>query len=86
MKSKSLFWLLTTVLLTTAAAAKAQQPAKIPRIGYLVSSTTSTRQEAFHRGLRELGYMPGKNIVIERRDAEGKLDRLPFLAAELVHL
>ena len=86
MKSKSLFWLLTTVLLTTAAAAEAQQPAKIPRIGYLVSSTTSTRQEAFQRGLRELGYVAGKNIVIERRDAEGKLDRLPFLAAELVHL
>jgi ABC-type uncharacterized transport system substrate-binding protein len=85
-KSKSLFWLLTTGLLTTAAAAEAQQPAKIPRIGYLVSSTTSTRQEAFQRGLRELGYVAGKNIVIERRDAEGKLDRLPFLAAELVHL
>jgi len=66
--------------------AQAQQPTKIPRIGYLVASTTSPRIEAFRQGLRELGYVEGKNIVIEWRYAEGKLDRLPALAAELVRL
>ena len=71
------------------AVAEAQQPTKVPRIGYLTTvslSAISARIEAFRQGLRELGYMEGKNIVIERRFAEGKLDRLPELAAELVHL
>ena len=70
-------------------AAQAQQPAKIPRIGYLTNeslSATSARNEAFRQGLRELGYVEGKNIVIEWRSAEGKLDRVPALAAELVRL
>jgi putative ABC transport system substrate-binding protein len=89
MKSKSLFWLLTTVLLTTAPPTQAQQPTKIPRIGFLIGnfpSTISARLEAFRQGLRELGYVEGKNIVIEYRYADGKLDRLPALAAELVRL
>ena len=89
MKSKFLFWLLVPVLLTTAPQADAQQPTKIPRIGFLSGqslSTISTRTEAFRLGLRELGYVEGKNIVIEWRFAEGKLDRLPALAAELVRL
>ena len=71
------------------AVAQAQQPTKIPRIGYLVASSPSAisaRIEAFRQGLRELGYVEGKNIVIEWRYAEGKLDRLPALAAELVRL
>ena len=71
------------------AAAEAQQPTKIPRIGYLGGASPSTnpaRIEAFRQGLRELGYVEGKNIVIEWRYAEGKLDRLPALAAELVRL
>ena len=74
--------------LTTVYFAQAQQPTKIPRIGYLLGSplTTSARREAFRQGLRELGYVEGKNLVIELRSAEGKLDRLPALAAELVRL
>jgi ABC-type uncharacterized transport system substrate-binding protein len=65
------------------------QPTKIPRIGYVSStspSAASSRIEAFRQGLRELGYIEGKNLVIEWRFAEGKLDRLPALAAELVRL
>jgi putative ABC transport system substrate-binding protein len=71
------------------AVATAQQPTKIPRIGFLsVTSLSiiSARIEALRQGLRELGYVEGKNIVIEYRWAEGKLDRLPALAAELVRL
>jgi putative ABC transport system substrate-binding protein len=69
------------------AGAEAQQPTKIPRIGYLGGNSPSAnraRIEAFRQGLRELGYVEGKNIVIEWRHHEGKLDRLPALAAELV--
>jgi len=72
-----------------SALSEAQQPTKVPRIGYLAGtslSAQSTRTEAFRQGLRELGYMEGKNIVIEWRSAEGKLDRLPALVAELVRL
>jgi putative ABC transport system substrate-binding protein len=71
------------------AAATAQQPTKIPRIGFLITSSAAViapRMDAFQQGLRDLGYVEGKNIVIERRHAEGKLDRLPALAAELVRL
>ena len=69
--------------------AQAQQPAKIPRIGFLISarsSTASRRIQAFHQGLRELGHVEGKNIIIEYRYAEGKIERLPDLADELVRL
>ncbi|MEK6601351.1 MAG: ABC transporter substrate-binding protein, partial [Candidatus Binatota bacterium] len=62
---------------------------KVPRIGFLAAvspSALSARIEAFRQGLRELGYVEGKNITIEYRYAEGKLDRLPALAAELVRL
>ena len=71
------------------AVAQAQQPTKVPRIGFLHGASASAiaaRIEAFRQGLRELGYVEGKNIVIEWRYAEGKLDRLPALAAELVRL
>ena len=72
-----------------ATIAEAQQTKKVPRIGYLATvslSAISARIEAFRQGLRELGYVEGKNIVIEWRYAEGKADRLPGLAAELVRL
>jgi putative tryptophan/tyrosine transport system substrate-binding protein len=83
------FWLMATVLLTNALPAGAQQPTKILPIGYLTTpslSANAARIEAFRQGLRELGYVEGKNIVIELRSAEGKLDRAPALAAELVRL
>ena len=72
-----------------AAVAEAQQATKIPRIGFLSSlspATVSARMDAFRQGLRELGYVEGKNMVIEYRWAEGTIDRLPDLAAELVRL
>jgi ABC-type uncharacterized transport system substrate-binding protein len=87
--SGTLIWLLTTVFLTTAPFAQAQQPKKVPRIGYLSSvdpATESTRSEPFRLALRELGYIEGQNIVIEYRYAEGKRDRAPELVAELVRL
>src|SRR5258705_9758095 len=83
------FLLLATVLLPTVSLTEAQQPKKVPRIGYLSGnslSAQSARTEVFRQGLRELGYIEGKNIVIEWRYAEGKLDRLPALLAELVRL
>ena len=81
--------LLTVLLLCALLSAEAQQPKKVPRIGYLSSSdpaSESTRSEAIRLALRELGYIEGQNIAIEYRYAEGKLDRLPELAAELVRL
>jgi putative tryptophan/tyrosine transport system substrate-binding protein len=69
--------------------ARAQQPTKIPRIGWLGGASASalaSRLDAFRQGLRELGYVEGKNIVIELRAAEAKPDQLPALAAELVRL
>jgi ABC-type uncharacterized transport system substrate-binding protein len=74
------------VLLTAPLAAEAQQTAKVPRIGYLALNPTPHLTEAFRRGLRDLGYVEGRNLVIEYRDAEGKSERLPALAAELVAL
>jgi putative ABC transport system substrate-binding protein len=76
-------------LLTAPLAAQAQQPAQLPRIGYLSATPPAAnagRLEAFRQGLRALGYVEGQNIVIESRYAEGKLERLPELAAELVRL
>ena len=88
MTSKIVFCLPLTLLLLLTVA-EAQQPTKVPRIGFLggVSLSTQTaRHEAFRQGLRELGYVEGKNIVIDWRSADGKLDRLPALASELVRL
>ena len=69
-------------------AANAQQTAKIARIGWLGQNLAlgAWAREAFRQGLRDLGYVEGRNFVIEFRDAEGKFDRLPALAAELVAL
>ena len=80
---------IVVALTVCGARAEAQQPTKIPRIGYLGGgppSSNPARIEAFRQGLRELGYVEGENIVIEWRYAEEKLDRLPALAAELVSL
>jgi putative tryptophan/tyrosine transport system substrate-binding protein len=84
---------LCVVLFALCGSVDAQQPTKIPRIGNLgagvgfgSSSSGSPRAETFRQGLRELGYVEGKNIVIEWRSSDGKLDRLPALAAELVRL
>jgi putative ABC transport system substrate-binding protein len=77
------------VLLAVAVIAEAQQAKKIPRIGYLSNSdpaTESTRSEPIRLALRERGYIEGQNIAIEYRYAEGKGDRVPELAAELVRL
>jgi putative ABC transport system substrate-binding protein len=76
-------------LLFVLSSVEAQQPEKVPRIGILIAASTSfysARVEAMRQRLRELGYVEGKNIVIEYRYAEGKLERLPDLAAELVQL
>jgi len=86
---KAIFSILfVVVLLAVAVIAEAQQPEKAPRIGYLSSTTrrASLADEAFRQGLRDLGYIDGKNIVIEYRYADGKPDRLAKLAAELVGL
>ena len=78
------------VLVTAGAVAQAQQPKKVPRIGWLseayVRSQPSPRNDAFLQGLRDLGYIEGQNVVIEHRSARGKDERLPDLAAELVRL
>ncbi len=81
--------LVATLVLVLGFAVEAQQPTKVPRIGWLTGATLSSnalRTEAFRQGLRDLGYIEGKNIVIEYRSAEGKVDGLPALAAELVRL
>ena len=83
-----LTWLLTTILLTTASLADAQQPKQIPRIGILTGASVSTTPmfEAFRRGLKDLGYEEGRNITLDFRLAKGEFDRFPALAAELVQL
>ncbi len=86
---KNLYLFLIIVVLGWGEFADAQQPAKVWRIGVLVSNSPSlnaSRDEALRQGLRELGYVQGQNIIMEYRYAEGKLDRLPDLATELVGL
>jgi putative ABC transport system substrate-binding protein len=89
MKRAAVPSILVAVLLALGVIAEAQQPKKVPRIGYLSSSdaaTESTRFEATRLALRELGYIEGQNIAIEYRYTEGKRDRASELAAELVRL
>jgi hypothetical protein len=83
---KFLLYILAAVILTAVQPADAQQPTKVPRIGYLSGSGSGFAVEAFRQGLRDLGYIEGKTILFEYRSAEGKLDRIPVLVAELVHL
>src|SRR5215471_2156670 len=81
--------LLIAALLLTVSIAEAQQPKKVPRIGVLFGATplaNSERIRAFRQGLRELGYVEDKNILLEQRYAEGNLNGIPALAADLVHL
>jgi putative tryptophan/tyrosine transport system substrate-binding protein len=81
--------LFVAVLLAVAVIAEAQQPKKVPRLGYLSAfdpARESTRLETIRLALREFGYIEGQNIDIDYRYAEGKLDRFPELAAELVRL
>jgi putative ABC transport system substrate-binding protein len=89
MNRRTAFRQLATLFLTTASLAHAQQPKKAPRIGYFSSTdpaNESPRSEGIRQGLREHGFIEGQNIAIEYRYAEGKPDRLPELAAELVRL
>src|SRR5688500_13816316 len=87
--NRKIVWLLTILLLASVHLTEAQQPDKAHRIGYLSvlsHSSMADRIEAFRQGLRELGYVEGKNIVIEWRYGEEKPARVSDLAAELVRL
>lgn len=82
-------WLVMPLFLACVQATEAQQPKHVARVGYLTATSLGAiapRTEAFRQGLRDLGYIEGKNIIIEQRHADGKLERLPGLAAELVQL
>src|SRR5215510_5343995 len=87
--NKKLFWIVTLILLAAGTFADAQQAGKVPRIGVLVSASASasvSRIHAFRQGLHALGYIEGKNIIVEYRYAEGSPNRLQELLAELVRL
>jgi len=89
MSKKNIALAVGTTLLALSFPAEAQQPGKVPRIGFLESGgdeRTKNRLAAFQQGLRELGYVQGKNILIEQRYAAGQFEKLPELAAELVRL
>src|SRR5688500_13628919 len=89
MKRTIIFLALCAVLFALCGSAEAQQPKKVSRIGYLSSfhpASESARSEGIRLALRELGYIEGQNIATEYRYAEGKRERAPELAAELVRL
>src|SRR5882672_9993774 len=91
MERRSFLGALASGLLAVPLAVEAQQAGKVPRVGYLSPGSSSDpvrlrRFEAFRQGLRELGYVEGRNIALEPRWAEGKYDRYPALAADLVRL
>src|SRR5215813_15537649 len=87
--NKRLLWLLTFIFLTAGTFAEAQQPKKVPRIGFVTGSgepnNPGPNVEAFRQGLQSLGYIEGKNILVEYRYPQGT-DRIPSLVAELVQL
>jgi putative ABC transport system substrate-binding protein len=88
MKRKIIGFALCSMLLAPCSAVDAQQPTKMPRIGYVSPTgdpkTPGPQVEGFRQGLRDLGYIEEKNIVVEYRYIEGKPDSVPSLAAELV--
>ncbi len=87
LRTIGLISILALGLLAVPLPAKAQEPAKVPRIGFLSLTTEPMPQlRAFRQGLRDLGYVEGRSLVIEYRSADRRLDRLPALAAELVAL
>src|SRR5919106_5461417 len=90
MRYKAIAFVVVTLALASVHLADAQQPKKVPRIGYVSGtgrpSDPGPYVESLRQGLRDLGYVEGKNIVIEYRGAEGKLDRVPTLTAELVKI
>jgi putative tryptophan/tyrosine transport system substrate-binding protein len=89
MSKRVIYLALVAMLLAFGSLVAAQQPTKVPRIGYISSgnpASESTRAEAIRLALRERGYTEGQNIAIEYRYAEGKIDRFPELAAELVRI
>ena len=89
MRYKAIAFLLLALAIASVNLTEAQQPKKVARLGYLSNTdaaTDSARAERIRLALRELGYIEGQNIAIEYRYAEGKFDRLPELAAELVRL
>jgi putative ABC transport system substrate-binding protein len=88
MKEKVAFSVIITLVFVFFHPADAQQPAKMPRVGLIYSSGTAENPsplfDAFRQGLRDLGYVEGKNILLENRYAEGRLDRMPALLSDLV--
>jgi putative ABC transport system substrate-binding protein len=92
MFKKNLGWLLTTFVLVSVSLVDAQQPAKLPKIGWLAArlpssvATAPSGRELFWREFRALGYVEGKNVAFEYRSAENKIERLPALAEELIRL
>jgi putative tryptophan/tyrosine transport system substrate-binding protein len=90
MHNSPVAWLFIALLLTSTDSTDAQQTTKMPRIGYVSGTGDAVNQgpyvEALRQGLRDLGYTEGKNMLIEYRGAEGKSDRIPALAAELIQL
>src|SRR5258707_301760 len=87
---RKVFWgPFCALLLASSTRVQAQQPKQIPRVGYLAAASASAdalRVEAFRQGLRERGYIEGQNILIDYRHVGGGFERLPDLAAELIHL
>src|SRR5688572_8769620 len=89
MSRKTLAGCLCALLVAASVPVQAQQPKKISRVGYLAAVSASAdapRLEAFRQGLRDLGYIEGKNIFIDYRHQSGSFERLPDLAAELIAL
>jgi putative ABC transport system substrate-binding protein len=90
MRKKTFGLTLSAMLFALCLPAQAQQPARIPRIGYLAGfgnpNNPGPQVEAFRQGLRELGYIEGKNLLVEYRYVEEKQDRVPSLVAELLQL
>jgi putative ABC transport system substrate-binding protein len=86
MRKKVIGLTLGVLLVALYSAAEAQQPTRVPRIGFLSSTDNRFTFDRFHEGLRDLGYVEGKNIIIDYRTAEAKRERLPGLIKELIDL